>query len=176
MRAQTSLPVAFALALSVLASGCGFTPLYASGGPDGNGKGSLIGPVTIDEIKGKSGHIVRAELNKMLLTESGGPPRHLKITTSEGVVGLGYRVDETASRADVVLTGTYQLLDTNEKVLASGNATAVAGYGVPASAYGEFSAHEDAREKAAENLARLIFAKLNLQLSKAQTKGETSKK
>ncbi len=176
MRAQTSLPIAIALALSVLASGCGCTPLYAQGGPSGSGRGSLIGPVAIDEVKGKSGHILRAELDKMLLAEGEGPTRRLKIVLSESVVGLGYRLDESASRADVTLNCSYTLVDANDKVVVSGTATAVAGYGVPTSAYGEYAAHDDASEKAAENHARVIFAKLNMQLSQVKEKAEAAKK
>jgi LPS-assembly lipoprotein len=176
MRGRTSLTVAIALALSVMASGCGFTPLYASGGPSGTGKGSLLGPVSIDEVKGKSGHLLRAELGKLLLAEGAGPTRRLKITLTEGVAGLGYRLDESASRSDFTLNGSYELFDANSKVVVSGRATALAGYGVPASAYGEYAAYDDAAEKAAENLARLIFAKLNLQLSQLQAKGNETKK
>jgi LPS-assembly lipoprotein len=79
--------------------------------------------------------------------------------------GLGFRVDESASRSDFFLFASYVLRDADGKMLVAGSATSTASYDVPSSAYGEIAAQEDARERAAENLAVKVQAQLSLKLA-----------
>lgn len=161
MRLRALLPAV----LSVALAGCGFSPMYARNAP-GATDGHYIGPVSIDKISGKSGFLLKAELEKLLQVEAGdGPARRLAISTSEGVGGLGFRVDESASRSDLMLSASYTLFDGDGKRIVSGSASSVASYDVPALAYGEIAAQDDARERAAETLAQKIKAQLSLQLA-----------
>jgi LPS-assembly lipoprotein len=158
---------ALCLAAAMLA-GCGFRPMYAA---SASGQ-SPIGPVVIDQIDGKAGHVLKAELEKMLRAErSEGPAQRLRVTVGEGVVGLGFRIDESASRSDLVLNANYTLFAADGRQAASGSVSTTASYDIPASAYGEISAQDDARERAAENLAERLRADLALRLSQARARG-----
>ena len=50
-------------------------------------------------------------------------------------------------------------------MIISGGASATASYDVPSSAYGEIAAQDDARERAAENLAVKIQSQLSMRLA-----------
>jgi LPS-assembly lipoprotein len=161
MRLRALLPALLAFTLA----GCGFSPMYGENAP-GSTSGHYIGPVTIDEVAGKGGFVFKAELEKLLQVESGpGPARRLTVTVTEVSGGLGFRVDESASRSDFFLFASYVLRDADGKMLVAGSATSTASYDVPSSAYGEIAAQEDARERAAENLAVKVQAQLSLKLA-----------
>jgi LPS-assembly lipoprotein len=131
----------------------------ANGGP-------AIGPVVIDKIDGKGGYVLKAELEKLLDVERGtGPVRRLVISVTESVGGLGFRIDESASRSDLLLEATYQLYDFEGREILKGTVRSVASYDVPTSAYGEITAQDDARERAAETLAEKLRAELALRLA-----------
>lgn len=168
MRLGALLPAGLALGLAAATvGGCGFQPMYA---PAQSGQ-AAIGPVVIDQIDGKAGHVLKAELEKMFQAERGpDPAQRLQVNVGEGVVGLGFRIDESASRSDLVLTASYVLYDAKGVVAARGAVTATAGYDIPASAYGEISAQDDARERAAENVAERLRADLALRLAQARAR------
>lgn len=156
MRIMIILAMVFALA------GCGFRPLYASGAQ----AGGAIGPVVIDTIEGKSGHVLKTELDLLLDLERGsGPVKRLSIHLSESFGLVGLRVDEASSRADLRLSAAYTLYNDAGKEMLRGVADSVASYEVPASSYGEIAAQNDARERAAELLAERIRAEIALRLA-----------
>lgn len=156
-----------ALAGALVLSACGFRPLYANGGQGGQ---PAIGAVVIDEIPGKSGHVLKTELDQLLGVERGdGPVRRLSIQVRESFRNVALRIDQAASRADLTLSARYTLYDDTGAVLIRGAADSVASYAVPRSAYGEVASQNDARERAAELLAERIRAELALRL--AQRRG-----
>lgn len=163
------LPAGLALGLAVATlAGCGFHPLYA---PSANG-GPAIGPVVVDQIDTKAGHLLKAELEKLLQVErnSGGAPQRLSVRVSESSVGLGFRVDESASRSDLVISAYYTLIGADGKTILSSGASAGASYDIPNSAYGEIAAQDDARERAAENVAEKIRADLAVRLAQLRAR------
>ncbi len=172
MRLRALLPAALVAFAAPLAA-CGFSPMYGGGGP--GGRGPVIGPVTIDEVQGKAGFVFKAELEKLLSVErDGGPARRLTVTMTESVGGLGFRLDESASRSDLTLNASYTLADSDGKTVVAGVASSVASYDVPASAFGEIASQDDARERAAENLAEKIRASLALQLARKKMQPPTA--
>jgi LPS-assembly lipoprotein len=155
-----------ALALAALA-GCGFKPMYAPSGGD-----AVIGSVSIPEIPGKSGHVFRSELNKLLGGERGSATsRRLEVALKETIGTLGLRVDESSTRADLILTADYVFFDGSGAELFRGVVTQTASYDIPTSAFGEVSAQNDARERAAAMLAERMRAELALRLRQRQTAG-----
>ena len=150
-----------ALALVALA-GCGFKPMYA---PSAGG-GATIGAVDVPEVPGKSGHAFRTELTRLLDAEgrNGGEPRRLEVALGEQVNALGLRVDESATRADLILTADYKFFDLNGEQMVKGKVTAVAAYDIPVQAYGAAAAQDDARERAGVLLAENLRTDLALQL------------
>ena len=91
--------------LTLLLAACGFQPMYAQ--PGGQ---NAIGPVTLTQIDGMAGHVLRAELDRILQVENdGSPPALLEITLTEQVTPLGIRVDESAARSELRLIANYVL-------------------------------------------------------------------
>jgi LPS-assembly lipoprotein len=154
--------VAFAAVALLALTACGFKPMYAPT----TGGDPLIGAVSVPEVPGKAGHAFRTELVRQLAAESAGSTtKRLDITVTEVVAPLGLRVDESASRADLILRSDYRLLDDGGRELAKGRITATASYDVPLSAYGAAAAQDDARERAGVMLAQRVRTDIALQLA-----------
>ncbi len=152
------------VALAAALSACGFTPMYASRA-DG---GAVIGPVNVEQIDGKAGHVLKTELERILAVEGGpGTPLQLQITLQESISGVGYRVDESTSRADLRLIANYVLTFPDGDV-ARGSVWTVAAYSTTQSAFGEIAAQDDARERAAETLAQRLRAELAIRVSQSR--------
>lgn len=158
--------IASLIALAAL-SGCGFTPMYA---PDATRGGPVIGPVSVAMIDGKSGHELKVALDRLFGVERGAAaPQRLEIKLDEQIGGLGYRVDETASRFDVILRAQYVLYDAAGREAAKGMLDGVATYDTPASSYGDIAAQGAARSRAAGLLAERILADIAIKLQQART-------
>ncbi|MGE3303538.1 MAG: LPS assembly lipoprotein LptE [Hyphomonadaceae bacterium] len=156
---------------AVLLSACGFRPMYGASATT-----APIGPLFVETTPGKGGFALKNELERLLDVERGaGPVRRLQVTLSEGVAGLGFRVDESASRSDLSLSASYILYDVSGAELLRGSAAATASYDVPSSAYGELTAQEDARERAAEVLAERLRADLALRLARQRAQAAADK-
>jgi LPS-assembly lipoprotein len=153
------------LASALLLAGCGFQPLYAPG-PVG---APVLGSISVTQIEGKTGHELKTALDRLFSPERGTTePKTLEIKLIENLAGVGYRIDDTASRVDMDVRATYVLRDPAGKELAKGELRTLAPYDVPASAYGEITAQNDARERAAEDLAERIRIDLALKLNRKQ--------
>lgn len=146
----------------VLLAACGFQPMYAPAGG-----GGAIGPVSIGEIEGKSGHVLRTELTRMLAVENDGTaPSRLEITLRESVTQLGIRLDESATRAEMRLTANYVLTPPpGEGQAVRGSLVTIVNYEIPTAAFGEITAQDDARERAAETMAQRFRAELALRMA-----------
>ena len=149
----------------VLLAACGFQPMYAPAG------GGAIGPVSIAEIDGKAGHVLRTELSRMLAVENDGSatPALLEVTLSESVTQQGLRLDESATRAELRLTANYVLTpgDGRSRPVRGALVTTV-NYEIPIAAFGEITAQDDARERAAETMAQRLRAELALRMAQAR--------
>ena len=157
------------LSATLALAACGFQPMYA---PPGGGQ--AIGPVQIEEINGKAGHVLRTELSRLLAVENnGGAPAQLEVTLSEQVVRLGIRRDESATRAEIRLIANYVLTPPNNGAVMRGSVTSVANYDIPQAAFGEITAQDDARERAAETMAQRFRAELALRMAQAREAAAT---
>ncbi|HVY86867.1 MAG TPA: LPS assembly lipoprotein LptE [Caulobacterales bacterium] len=148
--------------MALLLAGCGFEPMYA---PSAHGR-MAIGPVHVETIEGKAGFVLKSELDRMLSVEdNGATPSQLDISLKESVVLLGLRLDESASRAELRLTADYVLTpaEAGARPL-RGSIDSVVTYEIPTAAFGEISAQDDARERAAETLAQRMRAELAIRL------------
>jgi len=152
--------------LALLLAACGFQPMYAPAG------GGAIGPVSIAEIDGKSGHVLRTELSRMLAIENTGVGEAalLEITLTEGVVQQGIRLDESATRAELSLTANYVLTPAPGRGQpVRGSIVTTVNYEIPIAAFGEITAQDDARERAAEAMAQRMRAELALRLAQQRS-------
>ncbi len=151
--------------MALLAGACGFQPMYAA--PGGQ---AAIGPVSVGEIEGKAGHVLRTELTRMLAAENNGDAAMaLEITLSEQVTPLGIRRDESATRAELRLIANYVLTPPpNQGQVMRGSVFTVVTYDIPTAAFGEIAAQDDARERAAETMAQRFRAELALRTAQAR--------
>jgi LPS-assembly lipoprotein len=149
--------------LALLLGACGFSPMYAPAGG-----GQAIGPVHVVEIEGRSGHVLKTNLDRILAVENGsGEPATLEITLRETVTPLGLRRDESATRAELRLTANYILTPPQGQIM-RGSVVTVVNYEIPTAAYGEITAQDDARERAAETMAERFRAELALRMAQAR--------
>ncbi len=150
--------------LTLLLAACGFQPMYAQ--PSGQ---NAIGPVTLTQIDGMAGHVLRAELDRILSVENdGSPPALLEITLTEQVTPLGIRVDESATRSELRLIANYVLTPAGGGRVMRGSVLTVVNYDIPTAAFGEIAAQDDARERAAETMAQRFRAELALRMAQAR--------
>jgi LPS-assembly lipoprotein len=150
--------------LALLLGACGFSPMYAPAGG-----GQAIGPVHVTEIEGRSGHVLKTELDRILAVENNGAaPATLEITLQELITPLGIRPDESATRAELRLTANYILTPPNDAEIMRGSVVTVVNYEIPTAAYGEITAQDDARERAAETMAERFRAELALRMAQAR--------
>ncbi|MGE0741474.1 MAG: LPS assembly lipoprotein LptE [Hyphomonadaceae bacterium] len=148
---------------ALLVAACGFQPMYAPASG-----GQAIGPVVVDEIEGKAGHVLKTELDRILAVETQGEPAQLAITLREEVHRIGIRRDESATRAELRLTANYVLRPPAGARAMRGSVTTVVNYDIPTAAFGEISAQDDARERAAETMAQRFRAELALRMAQAR--------
>lgn len=152
----------------LLLAACGFQPMYAPAGG-----GAAIGPVSVGEIEGKSGHVLRTELDRILAVENtgAGEPAQLEITLRENITPLGLRLDESATRAELRLTANYVLTPPPGQGRAiRGALTTIVNYEAPTAAFGEITAQDDARERAAETMAQRFRAELALRMAQTRAR------
>ena len=150
--------------LTLQLAACGFQPMYAQ--PGGQ---NAIGPVTLTQIDGMAGHVLRAELDRILQVENdGSPPALLEITLTEQVTPLGIRVDESATRSELRLIANYVLTPAGGGRVMRGSVLTVVNYDIPTAAFGEIAAQDDARERAAETMAQRFRAELALRMAQAR--------
>lgn len=139
-----------ATALLALPS-CGFTPVYS---PDALSGGSI----SIPEISGRTGHVLRQELVRSVGPGAPGVPEGsiLTIDLREGVERLGFKPDEAASRSDYVGRVAWSLNAADGSKIAEGNVREAASFNFADSAYADISAQNAAQERLAILLARSI--------------------
>ena len=130
---------------------------------------NAIGPVSVAQIDGMAGHVLKAELDRILAVENdGAPPARLEITLTEQVTPLGIRVDESATRSELRLIANYVLTPAGGGRVMRGSVLSVVNYDIPTAAFGEISAQDDARERAAETMAQRFRAELALRMAQAR--------
>ncbi|MDP6804221.1 MAG: LPS assembly lipoprotein LptE [Rhodospirillales bacterium] len=147
---------ALVFAACALALGaCGFRPIYGDGDRVGAAYGELSA-VRIEPIEDRVGQQLHNHLLD-LLNPTGRPtePTYaLFVDLVGGTVGLAVAKNELATRANFRLTARYRLLPANGDVtLLSGSNVVVSSYNILSSAFSTLIAENDAKARAAEEMA-----------------------
>lgn len=152
--------VAIILGILCLA-GCGFQPVYAPSG----GAAATAGYVTVEPIRGRSGHILRRALQEELAIglPSVSEPATLTVTLQENLTRLAFQPDGAASRSSVVAKGRYSLAKGTGAV--NGSVQIETSFNVPDAPYGDIAAQTGASDRAMRQLAKRIVDDLRLRLS-----------
>ncbi|MGV8930233.1 MAG: LPS assembly lipoprotein LptE [Brevundimonas sp.] len=144
-----------ALALVALAglSGCGFTPLY---GTDGIG-GSALSRIAVSTQDDRLGYRVREQLEDALGRDGTQVPLwRLETALEQSRRPLGRRIDDTATRYELTVRGSWTLTPTAGGPAASGVETVTTTYAAADQPFAAIAAQQDGEERAAAELARRI--------------------
>jgi LPS-assembly lipoprotein len=146
------------VALVLVAAGCGFTPVYSTGG-------SGLGPLAIAQIEGRAGYFLGLELDRHAALEHGStPPRTLTVKLATRFESAALAVDGLSARTLYTLTAHYSLApSTSGGTPLTGMVTTTVGYESLDQAYGDVALQADAEERAATQIADKVFADLRRQ-------------
>lgn len=136
------------------ASGCGFRPLY---GKAGGSDAPVLSTIQINQIPDRVGQILRNLLLERLAPK--GVARRtdytLSVTLTETKRDLAIRKDETATRANLIVTAAFSLTAERQPNRGSftGSATSTNSYNVLRSDFATLSAEKNARDRALNTIA-----------------------
>lgn len=151
----------FLIALALVLPACGFQPVYAPGGSASFASGNI----TVKEIPGRSGYMLRRALQQELA--AGLPNLNttaiLEVKLDEQLVRLQFKPDGAASRSSYLGNASYVLA--GEDVTVRGTSEAETSFSVPDQPYGDISAQTNASDRVMRVLASRIVDDLRLQLA-----------
>jgi LPS-assembly lipoprotein len=150
-----------AVGLTTLLGACGFQPVYAPGA-----SARSLGNITIPEIEGRTGFLLRQELQKRVAagaTDPGAPARTLFLTLKEDLLPVVTRIDGFASRSDLSGTVVYYLSPAKpgDKAI-SGFIVVSVGLNQEGAPFGDVALQSDAEERLAVAIAERLHAEILL--------------
>ncbi len=161
-----ALPRASLLSLSSLfmaawlLSACGFSPVYQDAGNKGT-VAKALADVEIAPATSRTAQLVRNALLQSLATPSQDGAFRLEMNFDEQQVDLAIQLDDSVTRRNLILRGSFVLRDTgNNKVAFQGHGRSYAAYNLVQSDYANLIAERDARQRAARDLAYQIRTRL----------------
>lgn len=151
-------------------AGCGFRPMYLSGGdaPGEANVGAALGDIAVAPIPDRVGQLVRNDLI-YLLSRAGHDSNaayRLNVQLTESISELAVESTGFATRANLRLDARYTLVDqAGGKSLVSGRARAVSSYNIVESSFSTLTAQNAARGRTAARIAEDIRSRLGAYFS-----------
>lgn len=144
-------------------SACGLQPLYGRQGPSGGSTVGELQTVRIVPIADRPGqelhNALRNELNPR--GQPGDPRYSLKVVLTVSKDEIGVQKDDTATRANLILSADYTLVRIADRVLMTrGVAKSIVSYNIVTSEFGTHAAEEDARKRGVRQLAQQMRLRL----------------
>lgn len=148
-----TLAAALVASLGLMAlSGCGFTPLYGDAGA-----GTSLSRIAVTTQDDRLGYRVREQLEDALGRDGSQTPLwRLETTLEQSRRPLGRRIDDTATRYELTVRGTWTLTPTTGGDPITGTETVTTTYAAADQPYAAIAAQQDGEERAASEMARLI--------------------
>ena len=144
-----------AIAVAALLAGCGFRPLYGTAG-ENRQVAAQLAQIRIQTIPDRTGQKLRNFLLDRL-NPNGQPAQplyYLQVTINVSRTDLGIERDETATRALLVLTANYQLINRTRKVvLVKGSTQSTNSFNIVASDFAEWAETRGAIALALDHVA-----------------------
>ncbi|WP_269515143.1 LPS assembly lipoprotein LptE [Brevundimonas subvibrioides] len=135
-----------------LLAGCGFTPLYGTTGASGS-----LSRITVTTQDDRLGYRLREQLEDALGRDRATAPLYrLETTVEQSRRPLGRRIDDTATRYQLTVRGTWTLTPTSGGTPLSGSQTVTTTYAAADQPYAAIAAQQDGEDRAAAELARMI--------------------
>lgn len=154
---RNSLSLLPAIAVIALLSGCGFQPLYKSGG---TGDQAALATIDVVTIKDRIGQQLRNMLNAALAPRGRASVTdyRLTVTLTESKSRLAILKDETATRANLTIRAKFKLDALKNPKLRPflGRALSTNSYNILTSDFATLSAERDARNRALRTLSEEI--------------------
>jgi LPS-assembly lipoprotein len=165
--------VALLSAAGLGASGCGFKPLYGDSGAVGApGVQSSLQQVAIAPIQTRTGQILRNFLIDRMSPRGqpgGGAGYSLTIRLAIQKQELGIRRDETATRANLIMTAIYRLTEQSSgATVFQALSRSVTSYNILDNEFSTVMAERDARSRGAEQLADDITTRVALYFNRTK--------
>lgn len=165
--------LALVLLLPLLAAACDLQPLYGNRNKPGDAVTADFAQTKIDTIADRPGQLLRNELLDRL-NYRGEPERatyELKIKLTEQQTNILVRSDEIATAANLTSIADYELIDiTSKRVLTSGRSTSINRFDILRSPYSTVVSTEDARHRAAQQIAEDIRTRLGIYFNSARNR------
>lgn len=164
-RARAAPGVALLAVLALLASACGFEPMY--GEHRGETVYAELQTVGVGPIANRSGQLLRHYLLDRIHSsdQAPSPLYQLEIGLTETPQFFGIQRDLSATYARIMVTGYYTLRDLKtQKPVLSGNTSAYSSYNIAADPFNSVVAQNDARDRAVRVLGDDLIARVSLYL------------
>lgn len=163
MRIRIVCLAALAAALPALA-GCGFTPLYATAGTGGE---PALASVSLADVKTSetAARALRDEFKWRTARQSEDVRYDLYLNVKEQAQQLAVQIDDSVTRYNYRLNGSYRLVERTTGKATTGRASAVVSFNVVNSQYSTLFAEKSARQKAARTLVEQIERDILLKLA-----------
>lgn len=141
-------------------SACGFRPLYAGTSFNGDSNGMI----SVDEIEGRAGYLLRQNLVRELAIGLPGLEEKavLSVTVEENLTRAALLPDGAVARSFVLAEGDYALQTASGVI--TGSASVQVPYAAAQSPYADVSAQIQSTQTAMDELARKIVDDLRLQV------------
>ena len=157
-----------ALGLALVASGCGFHPLYGTSADTAQNADKLAS-IYVDPIPERLGYELRNTL--IDLFDSSGRASEdsyrLHVTLTQKAQGVAVQNDAAITRYNDTLTVAYILTDMKGAEITKGTETGLSAYNVVASPYATLTAQRDADTRSATDIAYRIRTDLAVYFSQA---------
>ena len=134
--------------------GCGFSPVYGHGGD--SRMSAQLGQIEIEPIADRVGQILRNQLLDDVTPrgQPSNPHYQLEVRLRESIHVLSIQKTEIATRANLILSATFMLIDLHKnKALFSNSVQAISSYNIVTADYANVAAENNARTKAARTLS-----------------------
>ncbi len=153
MRAWARIAVGAALLLAPALGGCGFTPLYATGGVS-----PTLSSVEVITPEGRTGHLLSEDLQDVLATARGRPPAYrLELALDEKRYARGLTFEQVATWYELSLRVSYSLVEISSgKTLTSGVMPVSVSYNAAGDPYAGVVAQQNGQQRAASDAAQRI--------------------
>lgn len=151
-----------ALCAALALSACGFRPLHGSHSSNPQAQ-SHLSAIAVSPIQERVGQQMRTALEQKLDRSGGSMTKSydLSVTIAESISQLAIERDAFATRANLRLTATYNLVRIADGLsLNSGDLKTVASYNILSSDFATLRAEQNARQNAVQNLAADLYTRL----------------
>lgn len=146
------LPAGLVVLMGLALAACGFTPLYGEAGV-----GSSLSRIAVTTQDDRLGYRVREQLEDALGRDAGQAPLwRLETTVEQSRRPLGRRIDDTATRYELTVRGSWTLTPVDGGPPLSGVETVTTTYAAADQPYAAIAAQQDSEERVAAELARRI--------------------